>query len=84
MEERDAGFKRGRLGNDGEIHGFLNRRRTQYGPPGLAGGHHVLVVAENGKPWAANGPCGHMKHRRVSSPAILYMLGIINKSPWLP
>ena len=52
-------------------------------PAGGAGGHHVAVVAEDGqRPCAASERAAMWNTVRVSSPAILYMLGIISSKPW--
>ena len=56
---------------------------SQHGEAGLAAGHNVAVVAEDGQRVIGQGAGAHVEHRgAVSSPAILYMLGIISSRPW--
>ena len=66
VEEVDEGNARlqGGLGGDqGEILGFLNVLGTQQAPAGLAGGHDITVVAEDGQTLAGDGAGGYMEDR---------------------
>ena len=66
VEEVDEGNARlqGGLGGDqGKILGFLNVLGTQQAPAGLAGGHDITVVAEDGQTLAGDGAGGYMEDR---------------------
>src|SRR6185369_8863185 len=41
MEEGDAAFERGGMGNGGKIVRFLDRSRAEHGESGLAASHHI-------------------------------------------
>ena len=82
VEERNARFERGRLGDQGEVHGFLHgvggqhaRSRWRARPSRRCGRRRSKArgsPAARAATWNTVG---------VSSPAILYMLGIISSRP---
>ena len=45
-----------------EIHALLHARGGKLGPAGLAAGHHVLMVAEDGNGRGGDGARGHVHH----------------------
>ena len=47
VQERNARADRHQMGDAGQVHHFLYAARRQHGETGLAGGHHVLMVAED-------------------------------------
>jgi hypothetical protein len=81
VQEGDARLQGGGLGDQGEVHDFLDVVGAEHGPAGGAAGHDVGVVAEDDSAWAAMARADTWKTVEVSSPAILYMLGIISNSP---
>src|SRR5512135_1094521 len=62
VDERYAGFERGRLRNGREVMRLLHRSRGNQAESGLADGHDVLVIAENRQGLGGNGPRRHMEH----------------------
>jgi hypothetical protein len=64
VQEGNPGFEGGCMGYHGEVHGFLDAGGTEHGPAGLAGGHDVLVVAEDGQGAGGHGPGGDVEDRR--------------------
>ena len=47
MQERDAGFESGRMRDERQVHGFLDRVRGEHRVSRGSAEHHVGVVAEN-------------------------------------
>ena len=47
MKERNSGFERGQMGDDGQVLGFLDRAGASHGESRVPGGHDVAVVAED-------------------------------------
>ena len=62
MEERDAGFHRGRMSDHGHVLSFLNGTGDEHRPTGGTAGHHVGVVAENGECVRRDAAGGHVEH----------------------
>ena len=60
MQERYAPFNRRQMGDRGQIRRFLNAGGSQHGITGLSAGHHVRMVAEDGKRMTTNCPGGDM------------------------
>ncbi len=81
MQERDAGAERRQMGDAAQIHHFLDIGSSQQGKSGGPARHNVLMVTENGEGMGSDGPGTHVKTQGSSSPAILYILGIINSKP---
>ena len=81
VQKGHPGFQRGGLGDEGEVHGLLDALRAEHGKAGGPGRHDVGMVAEDAERLGGEGAGGNMEDGRVSSPAILYMLGIISRSP---
>ena len=48
-DEGHAGLDGGEVGHQGEVHDFLDGSRGEHGEAGLAAGHDILVVAEDGQ-----------------------------------
>ncbi len=65
VEEGNSRFERCRVGNEGEVHGFLNVAGCEHRESGRAGGHHIAVVAENRKRLRGQRPCRHVNDERV-------------------
>ena len=61
VEDRNAGLNGGKVGNQGQIHAFLDRTGAEHGEAGLPAGHDVLVVAEDGQCVAGQGTGGNME-----------------------
>ena len=83
VEERARALERRRLGDRARSPDLLDRASEEHGPAGRAGGHDVGVVAEDREPLRRERARGDVEDRAVSSPAILYMFGIISSRPWL-
>ena len=67
-----------------QVVGFLHGVGGEQREAGLPHGHDVLVVAEDGlSAWAARERAVTCQQVGVSSPAILYIVGIISSRPWL-
>ena len=81
VHERDARLERRGVGDEREVVRLLHRRRRQQREPGLADRHHVGVVAEDRQRLRGQRSRGHVHTADVSSPAILYMFGIISSRP---
>ncbi len=62
VQERHAGFERGRVRDQRHIHYFLHRIGTQHGKPGRPRRHHVAVIAENRKRLRRQRPRRDVKH----------------------
>ena len=58
VQEGHAGLQRGGLGDQGEVLGLLHRVGGQHGEAGLAAGHDVGVVAEDGQGVGGQGAGG--------------------------
>ncbi len=61
VEDGNAGLKGGKVGNQGQIHTFLDRTGAEHGEAGLPAGHNVLVVTEDGQGMAGQGTGGNME-----------------------
>jgi len=79
VEERDAREERRPLGDGGQIVGLLHRAGGEQAEAGLPDRHHVRVIAEDGEAWVATERALTCMHMGVSSPAILYMFGIMRR-----
>ncbi len=64
VNEGYAGFQRGGLRDQREVHHFLHVVAAQQRPPGLADGVDVLVIAKDRKPLRGDGARGNVHHRR--------------------
>ena len=53
-------LKRGGRADEGQVVGFLHGSRGEQGETGLADGHDVLVIAEDGEPLSSDGAGGHV------------------------
>ena len=62
VEERHAALEGGEVGHRGEVHHLLHRALGQQGEAGLAGAHHVGVVAEDGEGLGGQGAGAHVEH----------------------
>ena len=62
VEERHAALEGGEVCHRGEVHHLLNRAFCQEGEAGLAGAHHVGVVAEDGEGLGGEGAGAHVEH----------------------
>src|SRR5208337_1283431 len=81
MDERDPRLKGSRLGDQGEVLNFLHRVGAEHGPTRGPGGHDVALVAEDRQAVGGRVRAAMWKTVDVSSPAILYMLGIMRSRP---
>ena len=64
LQERYARLVGGEVGNESEIHFFLNGSGGEHGETGVAACHHVGVVAEDGERLGGKRTGGHMEHGR--------------------
>ena len=64
VQERDGGLDRGEVRHGGDVLGFLDGAGGDHGEAGLAAGHHVLVVTEDGEGVGGEGAGGHVEHGR--------------------
>ncbi len=64
VQERQARFERGGVGDERQVHHFLDAVRSQHRPPGGAGGHHVAVVAVDRQGVRRQGPGGDVEDCR--------------------
>ena len=62
VQEGHAGLQRGQMGDQRHIHRFLNGGRSQHGKAGLAAGHDVLMIAEDGQGMGGQGAGRYMEH----------------------
>ena len=63
VHEGDSARQGRFLGDQGEVHDFLNGVGAEHGETGLANGHDVGMVAENGKALAGQGAGGDVEDR---------------------
>ncbi len=61
--ERNGGFHRGKLGHQAEVHDFLHAVGGEQRPTGVAGAHHVGMVAKNREGLRCEGTGCHVKDR---------------------
>ena len=61
MEEGDAGFERGGMGDEGEVHRLLHGIRGEHGVAGGAAEHDIAVVAEDGERVRGDGAGGDVE-----------------------
>ena len=64
VEERNGGLDRGEVRDGGDVLGFLDGAGGDHREAGLAGRHHVLVVAEDGEGVGGQGAGRHVEHGR--------------------
>ena len=64
VQERNAGLDGDQVGDAGQVHHFLNGTGGQHGESGLAGGHDVLVVAEDGERLCGQCARRYVEHAR--------------------
>ena len=64
VQERQAGLDGAQMSHGGDVLGFLDAAGGDHAETGLAAGHHVLVVAEDGQGMAGEGAGGHVEHGR--------------------
>jgi hypothetical protein len=57
MQERYAAFYRGEVSNRAEVHNFLNAVGAKKGKAGLAAGHYVAVISEDGESVGSESTC---------------------------
>ena len=81
VDEGDAALDGGQMGHGGQVHDLLHITLGQHGKAGLTAGHDVGVVAEDVQRMAGHGTGQTWNTQGSSSPAILYMLGIISSRP---
>ena len=62
VQEREAGLDGGQVRYGGQVLGFLNGTGSQHAETGLAAGHDILVVTEDGKGVAGQGAGAHVEH----------------------
>ena len=61
VAEGHAGVKGGQMGDQGQVHAFLHRGGAEEGKTGLAAGHDVLVVTEDGQRVGSQGTGRNME-----------------------
>ena len=61
VAEGHAGVKGGQVGDQGHVHAFLHRRGAEEGKTGLAAGHDVLMVTEDGQGVGSQGTGRNME-----------------------
>ena len=64
MQERDAGFERGGMRDERQVHGLLHGVRREHGESRGPAEHHVGVVAENREGVGGNRARADVKRRR--------------------
>ena len=64
MQEWNARFEGGGMGDEGEVLRFLHRSRAEHRPTGRARGHHVAVIAEDRQCLCGQRSRSDMKYRR--------------------
>ena len=52
------------MGNNGQIHRFLDRSRSDETISCVPCGHHIRMIAKNGQGLTGQRPCRYMKHGR--------------------
>ena len=62
IEERHAALEGGEVCHRGEVHHLLHRALGEECEAGLAGAHHVGVVAEDGEGLGGEGAGAHVEH----------------------
>ena len=75
MHQRNTAFQGCGMGDQRKIHDFLRRIGTEHAKTGHTRRHDIAVIAKNRQALTSQRTGGNMKHRGVSSPAILYILG---------
>ena len=81
VEEGDARFEGGGLGDQGEVHDLLHELEAQHGPAGLADGHDVLVIAEDGERLGGDGAGGNVEDGRRQFAGDLVHVGDHQQQP---
>ena len=61
VQHGDAGFDGGKVGDQSEIHAFLDGVRAEHGEAGLTAGHDVLMIAEDAQGMAGESAGSHME-----------------------
>ena len=64
VKERQAGLDGAQMSDGSHVLGFLDATGGEHAETGLAAGHHVLVVTEDGQRVAGEGAGGHVEHGR--------------------
>ncbi len=64
VQERYTRLDRCQMSHTRQIHYLLHRTLGQHGEAGLAGRHHVLMVAEDAQRVRSDRACRYMKHAR--------------------
>ena len=64
MDERNARLYCGEVGYGCQVLSLLHGSGSQHGEAGLAAGHHVLVVSEDGEGVGCKGAGGNVEHCR--------------------
>ena len=84
VEEVDEGQARlngGKVGHGAEVHDVLHGAGGQHGEAGLAGGHHVLMVAEDAQGVGGEGARAHMEDRGQEFAGYLVHVGDHQQEP---
>lgn len=82
IDERNPSFNGSQMGNACQVHDFLGIGFCQHGAAGGPGAHHVLVVTEMERAWLASARAAMWNTPGSSSPATLYIFGIMRSIPW--
>ena len=64
MNKRHPALKRGDMGNQRKVLGFLDAAGAQHGATGLAHGHDVGMVAEDRERVGSDGTSGNVQDKR--------------------
>ncbi len=64
LQERNAGLVGGEVGDERKVHLLLHGSRREKSETGIAAGHHVGMIAEDGERLSREGAGGHMEHGR--------------------
>ena len=62
MQERQAGLDGAQMSDGSQVLGFLDGTGGQHAEAGLAAGHHVLMVSEDGEGVAGQGAGAHVEY----------------------
>ncbi len=75
MQKGHAGLYGGKMRDQREIHDFLHGGGGKHGKTGLAAGHNVRMVAEDGERMRRKRTGGNMKHAREQLAGNLVHIG---------
>ena len=69
------------MGHRSQIHRLLGTGRSQQGKAGLAAGHHIGMISEDGQGMSGQGPGRYMEHAREQLTGNLVHVGDHQQQP---